>query len=275
MIALSAAVTLAAQGSSRTMLRLRLSDRSLIAVELDGRFIDRKTSSLTLDGLRPGLHRVEVYHTDEYHRRPVRIYTGTIRLKAGTVSTGIVDVRRRMLRMRTEMLDEQDDRAYSDRDAPGSSDRDNPFDDRDRDRDIDEPREDASDLSANSGSGVKGNPGEPGLGSFPKGRGNSQPAGQPAGTLPQRKVNELAARVNKLITDTDKESLMKTELKKYRISIAQVQKMLGWLAFESTRLDFAIWAYAYTTDREAFRKLEDAFELKTNKAEFRKAIPLR
>ena len=242
LIACCAAATLSAQPRTSTMLKLRLSDASRIAVELDGRYIDRETTSLTLDGLRPGSHRIVVYHTDDYRRRPFRLYSGTIRLKASTVYIGVVDVRARVLRMRSEWRDAQ----VEDRDIQRNDDSDDSY----------PPDEPAPPLSNRAD---------------PPQRSNETSSPQP-GTLSRSDMDAIAVKVNDLKTDTDKERLMKTELAKYRISTAQVRVMLHWLAFESTRLQFAIWAYDRCADRNQYHTLEDEFELSPNKSEFRKSI---
>lgn len=279
LLALSTTITAVAHGSERTMLKLRLSDRTQIAVNVDGRYFNRRTTSLTLDGLRPGLHRVEVYSTDGYRARPVRIYTGTIRLEAGTVNIAIVDVYRRALRMRTRPMDAQRDEAYSDnsdREGLGKS-GDDDYDDRDHnyprnDHSDDNKRDDDYRDNGNAGNGNNDRGNGEGYGSFPHGRNNSTSTNTTGDMLTQRDMNNLRARVGKLITDSDKESLMKSELNSRSVSTEQVRAMLRWLSFESTRLGFAKWAYSRVTDRQNYRKLESAFDFSASKKEFNDAI---
>lgn len=288
LLAFMATAAAMAQGTDRSILKLRLSDRSPLSVNIDGRYIDRQTTSLTLDGLRPGRHRVEVYSTDGYRPRRVRIYTGTLRLEPGTVNIAMVDVYRRMLRMRTRLLDERSDGAYADKgNDRGRKDDRSEY----RDGDYEESRDDQSrnDRSGDYSDDVYGNndslssrnnnnerDNKEGYGSFPRGRGSSRSDGyNTANILTQRDMDDLHTRISKLITDSDKESLMKSVLDNRSVYTDQVRTMLAWLSFESTRLDFAKWAYSHAADRQHYWKLEDVFTFSASKEEFNKAIRAR
>lgn len=264
-----------AQSSNRAMLKLRLSDRSLISVSLDGRFINQETTQLTLDGIRPGLHRLEVY-SEGTRRRPVRIYTGTLRLQPGTVNIGIVDVYNRGMRLRTRPADEGDfaqnnnsDRRPSDYDRNDRDDfSDNGYDGNSKDDVYNGGHRNSSDDNRDRASGhIEGQ------GSFPHGRGNS--GYERTSNFTQRDMDDLRSRVSARITDSDKEELMKGALQGRRFSTDQVRAMLSWLSFESTRLDFAKWALPSVTDRDNYWKLEDAFDFSSSKKEFADAIRVR
>ena len=274
LLAVAATTMAMAHGTDRTMLKLRLSDRTPIAVNVDGRYINRQTTSLTLDGLRPGLHRVEVYSTDGYRSRPMRIYTGNIRLEAGTVNIAMVDVYRRALRMRIRPMDEQKDRAYADNSSRGSVDDNSDYDDRDahenypqNDRNNDNGREEDSDNENHNDRST-----DEGYGSYPYGRNKDNHVNNAGNILTQRDMDGLHTRVSKRITDSDKESLMKSELESRSAYTDQVREMLRWFSFESTRLEFAKWAYSHVADQQNYRKLEDAFDFNASKKEFNDSI---
>ncbi len=264
--------------ADRTVLKLRMSDNSIISVNLDGRFIDRQTTQLTLDGLRPGLHRLEVYADAGYRRRPVRVYTGTLRLAPATINIGTVDVYNRGLRLRTRPMDE---RGYADG-------RDYDNDNRDRDYRNDNPQAgnnrneyEYDDRRNNSGGGddvygngnTSSNAGE-GYGSFPHGRNGSSSAGSYS-ALSIRDMDDLRSRVASRMTDSDKEQLMKSVLQSRAASTEQIRQMLGWLSFDATRLDFAKWAYSHASDPRNYWKLEDGFSFDSSKEEFSKSISSR
>jgi hypothetical protein len=198
-------------------------------------------------------------------RRPFRIYTGTIRLKPGTVNSAVVDVSDRIFRMRTRYKDERDSRGHEngrDRDENGQSNHDN--DDvyyRDEDRGPDR------DSGAQSG--------QEGFGSFPHGRGNDSKAQAPGNVLKPADMDALRRKVEDKITDTDKEKLLKGELGNRQVTTEQVRVMLGWLSFESSRLDFAKWAYGRCADPGNYQKLEDVFDFGSSKEEFNRAIQRR
>lgn len=256
------------------MLKLRLSDNSIITVNLDGRFIDRQTTQLTLDGLRPGLHRLEVYADAGYRRRPVRVYTGTLRLAPATVNIGTVDVYNRGLRLRTRPLDDRDyaDSRNDDRSGigAGSNSRDeHQYDDR-HDNGGDEVYDNGR--GGNSSSTSSGSDRD-GYGSFPHGRSNT--ANNSNNILRAGDMDNLRSRVAARITDSDKESLMKNVLQSQNASTAQIREMLGWLSFDGTRLDFAKWAYSHVSDPRNYWKLEDAFSFDSSKEEFSKSLKAR
>lgn len=247
------------------MLRLRLSDRSPIAVNIDGRFIERQTNTLTLDGLEPGLHRLEVYSIYGYRRRPVRIYTGTIRLQPGTWNTGWVDVRNRILRMKT--------RPMQVREGPERSEREDLNYERDRDEGAEESyRDDMYERGNDRAPDIQDEEAEerPGYGSFPRGRGNvSEP--QRGAELTATAMERLRGNVSGKVTDTEKLKLLKSELDEKSLRTAQLRVMLGWLTFESSRLDLAKWAHGRVSDPDRYRQLEDVFTGREAREEFRRS----
>ena len=85
-------------------------------------------------------------------------------------------------------------------------------------------------------------------------------------------VNDLKARVNDRVTDIEKMKLMKSVLDSRNVNSTQVREMMSWLAFESSRLDFAKWAYSRAVDKQDYWKLEDAFTFSSSKDEFNEYI---
>ncbi len=253
-----------AQSGNLSILKLRLSDRSGISVNLDGRFIDRQTTSLTLDGIRSGLHHIEVYASQGYRRRPVRIYTGTIRLAPATVNAGVVDIYSRGLSLRSRRLDEYD---YADHEPEGGYDRDKANDNYRPNRDGDGSDDVYDNSRGNRGGSADGSAAqtETGVGSFPHGRGAVTGSINP---LTRRDMDDLHSRISSHITDTDKEQLLKSVIQNRNASTEQIREMLLWLAFDSTRLDFAKWAYPHASDRSNYWKLEDVFSFDSSKKEF-------
>jgi hypothetical protein len=266
---LGTAGSVEAQQGNISVLKLRLSDRSPIAVSLDGRYIDQGTTSLTMDGIRPGIHRIEIY-ADNDGRRPVRVFTGTLRLRAGTVNIGIVDVYNRGLKLRTRPLDDGD---IGERDRVGSRSSLNRNSNNEEGHSVQEEggdREDRSDPRDDVYDGGRVSDNGEGYGSFPRGRENHDEARRNA--MSQADIDDLRQRVSSLTTDSDKEQLLKRALQDDRLYSDQVRQMLGWLSFESTRLEFAIWAYDHVMDQENYWKLEDTFDFSSSKKEFKQAI---
>jgi hypothetical protein len=72
-------------------------------------------------------------------------------------------------------------------------------------------------------------------------------------------MNKLGKKVADKLTDTDKMKKMQNGLKDKTVSTVQVAMMMSWLNFESTRLEFAEWAYSITTDKENYKQLASKF----------------
>ena len=85
-------------------------------------------------------------------------------------------------------------------------------------------------------------------------------------------MRDLKERVDDRITDSDKLKLMKSVLANKRYSTAQTTDMLGWLSFESSKLDFAKWSYDNITDRGNYWKVEEVFWFGSSKEEFRQFL---
>lgn len=85
-------------------------------------------------------------------------------------------------------------------------------------------------------------------------------------------MNDLKTRVNDRITDTDKMKLMQSVLESRNYTTEQVKLMLAWLSFESSRLDFAKWAYGNVIDKKNYWKLDSEFTFSSSKDEFNEYI---
>jgi hypothetical protein len=87
-------------------------------------------------------------------------------------------------------------------------------------------------------------------------------------TLSQNDLESIEKHVSDRITDTEKLKLLKSSLDNSNYYTEQVQKMMRWLSFESTRLDFAKWAYTGVIDAKNYWKLESEFSFSSTKEEF-------
>jgi len=244
----------------RSMLRLRLSTGGQIMVTIDDRVYDKHAPSLTIGDLPPGRHRIKVYEYRPYRNskggRAELVYTSTIKVKPNMFAYGTVDVADGTLRLFSRDLDDYyAHRDEYDRDYYGS---DRP------------PYNDNGDNGYNNNNGYNDN--TPG-GQYNDNNGYNDDRGNDNGgynrnMLSSRDMDDLRARVNDRITDTDKEKLMKSVLDNRSYTTDQVRAMMGWLSFESTKLDFAKWAYDHVSDRRNFWKLESEFSFSSSKDEF-------
>jgi len=91
-------------------------------------------------------------------------------------------------------------------------------------------------------------------------------------TLNRRDMEDLKQRADERITDTDKMKLLKSALGNSSYYTDQVQQIMGWLSFESSKLEFAKWAYAGVVDAKNYWKLESEFSFSSSKDEFNEYI---
>lgn len=215
-----------ARYAERSVLEIRLSDHSPLLVSVDGRNFNKHGRTVTVGNLPKGWHELRVYEYLEYKKgggRAKLLYTGRIRIDAGTVTECVVDVQTQRMRIKTMDLED----AYLDYDEHDET--DNPDNRRYDDR-------------------------------------------RNSNILNNQDMQDLQARVEDRITDTERMKLMQSVLADRTYYSVQVRTMLNWLSFESTRLDFAKWSYTRVADKQDYWKLEDVFSFSSSKDEFNKHI---
>lgn len=225
---ITASIPAMAQYSQRSVLEIRMNDHEPIVVSVDGRYYNKHGRTVTIGNLPRGWHDLRVYEYLEYKKGGARaklLYTGRIRIDAGTVTHCVVD--RQTGRMRTRTMDIED--AYLDYDQPDNNDR---YNDNERHE-------------------------------------------RKSNALNNEDLNDLKARVEDRITDTERLKLMKSVLEQRTYYSVQVRTMMGWLAFESSKLDFAKWSYERALDKQDYWKLEDVFSFSSSKDEFNQYISSR
>lgn len=242
-----------AQQASYSSLQLRLSNNKNIAIDIDGKFINRQTTSLTLDGLNSGTHKITVYAVNERGNRMKRIYTGHLRFSGSTRYEGFVDTRNRILNLAAHPLQSP---------TPLENNENGPTN-----TPLQQPTNQATTPPQEPTS--QNDDDMPAVGSFPQGRGN---VGQAHMDFSGAKMQQLKQTVTQKQTDTEKLKLLKNAVEGEDIYTAQVKEMLSWLDFESSRLDFAQWAYSYVRDSGNYAKLAEQFHQKSNKQAFLKSI---
>lgn len=225
---ITASIPAMAQYSQRSVLEIRMNDHEPIVVSVDGRYYNKHGRTVTIGNLPRGWHDLRVYEYLEYKKGGARaklLYTGRIRIDAGTVTHCVVD--RQTGRMRTRTMDIED--AYLDYDQPDNNDR---YNDNERHE-------------------------------------------RKSNALNNEDLNDLKARVEDRITDTERLKLMKSVLEQRTYYSVQVRTMVDWLAFESSKLDFAKWSYERALDKQDYWKLEDVFSFSSSKDEFNQYISSR
>ena len=203
-------------------MKIKLSTNQMLAVSIDDRYYEKRTTSLTIGEVPAGRHYIKVYNYRvgrSGNGRANLVYSGYIDLKHATFNTAVVDPFQKKMTMRTtQTFDRVDvDDSYNNYIEP-------------------EWRDDKSPEFNSS-------------------------------ALLNQDVTELGGRVNDRMTDGDKLKLMQSVLSNRVYYTDQLRTMFGWLSFESTKLDFAKWAYDNAIDKENYWKLEDVFSFSSSKDE--------
>ncbi len=216
---------------AQSSLKVRLADNSPINVAVDGRYFNKRGTSVTVGDLPPGRHFVQIYAMTSNRRGRSReeiIYEGKVRTSDGIVSILTYDPE-----SRNREITEMDFNTFKENRMPpyvnGTNDNVNQHNDYDN-------------------SGYNNNA--------------VQPAPSVTGSLTEAKIDQLKTNVTTKKTDTEKATFLKNELKDEQITTSQVATMFDWFSFESSKEEFAEWAYSITVDKDAYGSLEAKFTYK-------------
>lgn len=230
-----------AQRGYNSSIKIRLSDNALVRVAIDHRYYPREASLLTIGNIPPGRHRIKVFLASSYGRnRRAPVYDGYMRVAPSSSYYMIVD-RNGSVRINTTTLD---DTYYSNRDSRYKNkdyyDFNDKYDESLQDHPLSEDQHD-------------------------DGYDDRRPQNDAA--ITRRDMEALEQKVKARITDTDKLRIIKTALTSRSYTTEQVRKIIKWLNFDSSKIDFAKWAYDGVSDRKNYWKLDDAFSFSSTKDE--------
>jgi len=235
-------MVLAGEGvMAQSQIRVTLSDRSRITVAVDGRYFNRRGTAITVGDLPPGRHSLKIYSV-QYDRwgSPYErvIFQGRVTTEYRMITNVVYNPYTRMARVR-QMSEDFMVGASADDERAAYQDG------------VDE--ETSMPTSPSSAS--------------------AQPAGAvaspaPMGSLSFDKQEALKKKCDAEKTDTKKLTTVKSGLAGETVSTTQIMEMMDWFLFESTRLEFAKWAYSIALDKQSYRDLSSRFETPANKQEF-------
>ncbi len=229
-----------ATASAQSMLKVRLANNAQLNVEVDGRYFNKRGTSVTVGDLPPGRHRFTIYTVQQDRTgrgREAAIYSGKIATQNGYVSIVTYDPDSREL-----LKQEQDITSFQQNMPPAAN-----------------------------GMGTYGPNQAPQVNNNNNDYGNdnkyiapSSPVASPvaSGTLTDAKTNDLKTTVAGKKTDTEKWNALKDGLKNETMTTDQVGAIMDWFNFESTKVDFAKWAYPNTVDKENFPNLDNKLSYK-------------
>jgi hypothetical protein len=232
------------------ILRVRLTDNFPITLALDGRYFEKHGSHLTIGDLPPGRHQLKIY-TYSLRRdgtaKAHLVFEGRIKVFANDATNLVYD------QVSGDM------HIFAGPDNYENEPQDNVMNHRRMEPDGANtqaeltPEEHAPALQPKTDTMEKVVPADLSKPKFP--------------ALSKDGINKAGIKINALVTDTDKLKLMQSEMAKKAFTTAQLQVMLTWLSFESSRVEFAKWAFDHTLDKEKFSKIADQLKYQDSKEE--------
>lgn len=252
------------QVSAQSVLRVRLADNTRFNVSVNGRYFDRKGTSITVGDLPAGNHYVKIFKVsyDRWGRAFDRtIFQGTVRTRNGMVSQMVYDPYAK--RMGVNLIPDNTiatSRPTYNNDDPNRA----------KYNDVPEPSRMAkqdrpiSAYEPESAQAAKESNNPPS---------NLPPASPMAeGSMTDSDVEALKTKVEGQKTDTEKLKLLKSELRKETLTTFQLATMLDWLLFESTKVELAKWAYYITKDKDFFSDIFNKFSYQSSKDELKQFV---
>jgi len=236
---------------AQSRLKIRLADIGRFNVSVNGRYFDRRGTSVTVGDLPPGRHKVKIYRMtyDRWGRSFNNlVYTGWVNTDYKMVTYLTYDPYIRAARIREVPFG---DAARGD--GPGESDS----------RYNEGYPESEQDVKANLATADK--PAE-------KPQTDAAASPVPTGSLTDDKVQAIKSKVTNKKTDTEKFNLIRSELAGATFSTIQVCVLMDCFLFESTKVDFAKWAYKNTADKEFFSDVIAKLSLKESKEEMNRFL---
>ncbi len=222
--------------------------RAPIHVMVDGRWIQDYNNEIRISNLNPGLHRVHIYSIENkrgvFGNNKVReelIYNGAVNVRSGFHTTLVVQRNGRVYTEDRPMDNRNDRDKWNKKDR---RDRDNRYGDRDDDNWNDKDRRDRDDDYDH--------------------RNNDDKWRQP---MNYNMFEQLKQQLRRESFDNRKLDIVKSALLQNRVSADQVKDLARQFDFERSKLEFAKYAYRFTTDRSNYFIVNDVFDFGNSKTE--------
>ena len=223
-----------------------LADGSPLNVSVDGRYFNKRGTSVTVGDLPPGKHLLQIYsmRTDRRGRgREDVIYEGKVKTFNGIVTLLTYDQG-----SGEAMTDQQDANGYN-------------FPAPQRAAPEDAQQYNSTNQPPNNGylgnnRFQQNNNGQYNNDNAQNGQDNTDnaPAASPVqtGTLTEDKIKDLKNKVQNVKTDVEITNQLKAALETETMTTFQVSELMDLLSFESSKVDLAEWAYSKVTDKDIF-----------------------
>jgi Domain of unknown function (DUF4476) len=261
-------ITVAAfAGWNQSRLIIKSMKADPIGVFINGNRVENNNNNIRLNDLQAGTYRVEIYNTARRgglfgNNKGKLIYNEMVRIRQGMQTDIVINYNDRVT-IEESPLDNRypgtvgggcnNDDGYDDRNRGWNNN-----DDRRRNRDYNRDRRGRNrDWNNNGGSwNSNGNPG------------NSNWNRQ----MDNQTFEYLKQSIRRESFDDNKFEIMQSVLKNNAVSSYQVKELLELMSFDSKRLQAAKYAYQFTTDRDRYFVVYDAFDFGSTKSELARYI---
>lgn len=265
-------------GNAQSMLRVGLADRTPVTVSVDGRYFNKRGETVTVGDLPQGRHYIKIYaisNTSGDKAYQQIVYEGRVRTYRGQLTLMTCDS------YNGTAVTSQEPMGYAMNGTPNgpesyNNQKLNNYDTRDN--------------YGNSGTGnmdtQPNNQEQPGTGNSeePKEVYDDLPAGTPLAspvaspvnsdetkattTAGGSKLDKIKKKIVAKNTDTERMEAAKESFKKEKLTTTQVCTVMDWFSFESSKVEFAEWAYPNVSDKQNYSKVKSKITNKTYKDEF-------
>lgn len=247
-----------AEVAAQSVLRVQLADNTRFNMSVNGRHFNRRGTSVTVGDLPSGVHFLKIFKVgyDRWGNYFDRlIYQGTVTTRYGMITNFVYDPFTRRITARNMPQDSYtgygnnhpDNNQYRGYYKDGSTGNDDQYNQQQSMPDNSSP---AQPMVNDDPSPTPGAPAASPL---------------PAGSLSDDDADKLKTKVAAKATDTEKLKFLKDVLSKETVTTFQVSTMMEWFLFESSKLEFAKWAYAITTDKDYYGDLAAKLSYKNSK----------
>lgn len=246
------------QAVAQSMLRVRLTDNTPVNVSLDGRYFNKRGTTVTISELPPGEHKLRVYTYLQSRRGrgyEDMIFEGFVRTYHGDITLFVLDKISGETDLRVQPISD-----FTFNHPPKNElNRIDMFDGSDGASEEQRKRKESEQAAYSNN--TNNNTNTPAVKDTP-------PPSTAISTIDDEELDKIKKKVEAKSTDTDKMLALKTALKNEKITVNQVSYILSWLMFENSKLDFAKWAYAVTADKAYYDDLKPTFSYKTSIDDF-------
>jgi Domain of unknown function (DUF4476) len=250
-----------------------------IRVTVNGARYTDNDREIVIENLRPGYQTITVYKERNKRRKNgwffgngngifgngyEVLYTSSLYIKPGYFTDVVIN------RFGKALVDETPMDQYGGRCNNDSKGRGNDDDDRDRDhgRDRDHNRDRNHDRD-NNGWGNKGDDRDNGRDNGNGGWGNNGSYGRP---MSDRDFDRAKEAIRREVFDNTRLDIAKHIVNQNMMTTMQVKELVQMFSFDDSKLDLAKYAYTYTTDRNNYYLIYDAFSFSDSKEKLARYI---